>query len=136
MSYREGGREGGRGQEGEAEGDGNWVAALRGLRLPVGTRVFVNEGSKGGGSGRHAFPFFGHLELPLWLPLRGEALRGATALAAVALVVAPVYRTPVGRAALVLLAIQVDGVAAAAVLVGNAKGTLSLLRRRSARRSR
>jgi hypothetical protein len=67
----------GRGR-GEAEGDGNWDAALRGLHLSVErARDFVNEGAKRGVSGRRAFPFFGHLEPPLWLPLRGEALRGA-----------------------------------------------------------
>jgi len=29
-----------------AEGDGDWDVALRGLRLPVGTRAFVDEGTK------------------------------------------------------------------------------------------
>ena len=41
-----------------AEGDGDWDAALRGLRLPVGKRVFVDEGTKGCVSGRRAAPFF------------------------------------------------------------------------------
>ena len=41
-----------------AEGDGNWDMALRGLRLSVGKRVFVDEGTKGGVSGRRAAPFF------------------------------------------------------------------------------
>jgi hypothetical protein len=41
-----------------AEGDGDWDVALLGLRLPMGTRVFVDEGTKGGASGRRAVPFF------------------------------------------------------------------------------
>jgi hypothetical protein len=35
-----------------AEDDGGWDVALRGLRLPVGTRVFVDEGTKEGRSRR------------------------------------------------------------------------------------
>ena len=42
----------------EAEDDGDWDAALRGERMPVGTRVFVDEGTAAGVSGRRAFPFF------------------------------------------------------------------------------
>ena len=38
--------------EDAAEDDGDWDVALRGLRLPVGTRVFVDEGTKGGVIGR------------------------------------------------------------------------------------
>jgi hypothetical protein len=41
-----------------AEGDGDWDVALRGLRMPVGKRVFVDEGTKGGVSGHRAVPFF------------------------------------------------------------------------------
>ena len=44
--------------EDAAEDDGDWDVALRGLRLPVGTRVFVDEGTKGGVIGRRAVPFF------------------------------------------------------------------------------
>ena len=40
--------------EDAAEDDGDWDVALRGLRLPVGTRVFVDEGTKGGVIGRRA----------------------------------------------------------------------------------
>jgi hypothetical protein len=43
-------------EEDAAEDDGDWE--LRGLRLPVGARVFVDEGTKGGVSGRRAVPFF------------------------------------------------------------------------------
>jgi hypothetical protein len=45
-------------EEKEAEDDGDWDAALRGERMPVGTRVFVDEGTAAGVSGRRAFPFF------------------------------------------------------------------------------
>ena len=38
--------------EDAAEDDGDWDVALRGLRLPVGARVFVDEGTKGGVIGR------------------------------------------------------------------------------------
>jgi hypothetical protein len=43
--------------EGEAEGGGEWDATLRGLRLLVGTRIFVDEGKERGVSGRRAVPF-------------------------------------------------------------------------------
>jgi hypothetical protein len=44
-------------EEGEAEGGGEWDATLRGLRLLVGTRIFVDEGKERGVSGRRAVPF-------------------------------------------------------------------------------
>jgi hypothetical protein len=45
-------------EEDAVESDGDSDVALRGLRLPVGTSVFVDEGTKGGVSGRRAVPIF------------------------------------------------------------------------------
>lgn len=43
-------------EDDEAEGDGDWGAALRGARFPVGTRVFVDEGTATGVRDRRAPP--------------------------------------------------------------------------------
>ena len=45
-------------EDDEAEGDGDWGAALRGARFPVGTRVFVDEGTAPGVRDRRAPSFF------------------------------------------------------------------------------
>ena len=43
-------------EDDEAEGDGDWGAALRGARFPVGTRVVVDEGTAPGVRDRRAPP--------------------------------------------------------------------------------
>jgi hypothetical protein len=43
-------------EDDEAEGDGDWGAALRGARFPVGTRVVVDESTAPGVRNRRAPP--------------------------------------------------------------------------------
>ena len=45
-------------EEEEEEAAGDWDTAVRGPRMRVGTRVFVDEGTAPGVRGRRAFPFF------------------------------------------------------------------------------
>ena len=56
--------------EGEAEGGGVWNAALRELRLSVGTRVLVDEGTAKG--------VRGYRVVPTWRSSRATALAAAT----------------------------------------------------------
>jgi hypothetical protein len=62
---------------GKAKGDGDWDAALRGLRLLVETRVFINEGTKGGCERPpRCLLLRCHLKPPLCRQVRGRVLLG------------------------------------------------------------